>query len=151
MHTHTDTHTPHTHMYTHIFKKYTQSHTCRHIPSYPNLNTSMSECRGRLVQTHKHPYTNTSTYIMENRPHWNIFLHMGVSLFSNQQINLSLLLFSLAGFLLPGYLFYHRRNLMRDKAEREKEAANQSASVAQSQSENGHLKNPTNGNIGSEI
>ncbi|XP_046901047.1 solute carrier family 43 member 1b [Hypomesus transpacificus] len=66
-------------------------------------------------------------------------------------INLSLLLFSLAGFLLPGYLFYHRRNLMRDKAEREKEAANQSASVAQSQSENGHLKNPTNGNIGSEI
>uniref|UniRef100_A0A3Q4GXJ2 Solute carrier family 43 member 1b n=1 Tax=Neolamprologus brichardi TaxID=32507 RepID=A0A3Q4GXJ2_NEOBR len=28
-------------------------------------------------------------------------------------INLGLLIFSLAGFLLPGYLFYHRRNLIR--------------------------------------
>ncbi|XP_054461297.1 solute carrier family 43 member 1b isoform X2 [Anoplopoma fimbria] len=35
-------------------------------------------------------------------------------------INLGLLIFSLAGFLLPGYLFYHRRNLIRAKAERER-------------------------------
>ncbi|XP_061581479.1 solute carrier family 43 member 1a [Cololabis saira] len=30
-------------------------------------------------------------------------------------INLSLLLFSLMGFLLPGYLFYHRRCLLKEK------------------------------------
>ncbi|KAG9345587.1 hypothetical protein JZ751_008731 [Albula glossodonta] len=39
-------------------------------------------------------------------------------------INIGLLIFSMAGFLLPGYLFYHRRNLVREKEEREKEAAN---------------------------
>uniref|UniRef100_A0A3P9ASY2 Solute carrier family 43 member 1b n=1 Tax=Maylandia zebra TaxID=106582 RepID=A0A3P9ASY2_9CICH len=32
-------------------------------------------------------------------------------------INLGLLIFSLAGFLLPGYLFYHRRNLIRAKCQ----------------------------------
>lgn len=37
---------------------------------------------------------------------------------SNEQINVVLLAFSLAGFLLPGYLFYHRRNLLREKKER---------------------------------
>ncbi|KAI3353126.1 hypothetical protein L3Q82_019253, partial [Scortum barcoo] len=41
-------------------------------------------------------------------------------------INLGLLIFSLAGFLLPGYLFYHRRNLIRAKAKRERVAASQS-------------------------
>ncbi|KAM6924087.1 solute carrier family 43 member 1a [Xenentodon cancila] len=30
-------------------------------------------------------------------------------------INLSLLIFSLMGFLLPGYLFYHRRQLLKEK------------------------------------
>lgn len=34
-------------------------------------------------------------------------------------INFGLLVFSLTGFLLPGYLFYHRRNLIRAKAERD--------------------------------
>ncbi|XP_034754245.1 solute carrier family 43 member 1b [Etheostoma cragini] len=41
-------------------------------------------------------------------------------------INLGLLICSLAGFLLPGYLFYHRRNLIRAKAERDRLAASQS-------------------------
>ncbi|XP_056264216.1 large neutral amino acids transporter small subunit 3-like isoform X2 [Pseudoliparis swirei] len=41
-------------------------------------------------------------------------------------INLCLLIFSLAGFLLPGYLFYHRRNLIRAKAECDRLAAIQS-------------------------
>ncbi|XP_043094682.1 solute carrier family 43 member 1b isoform X2 [Puntigrus tetrazona] len=31
-------------------------------------------------------------------------------------INLGLLVFSLVGFLLPGYLFYHRRQIMKEKA-----------------------------------
>ena len=44
----------------------------------------------------------------------------------SQQINLGLLLFSLAGFLLPGYLYYHRRNLIIAKAERDRLAASQS-------------------------
>uniref|UniRef100_A0A8C9WS55 Solute carrier family 43 member 1a n=1 Tax=Sander lucioperca TaxID=283035 RepID=A0A8C9WS55_SANLU len=35
-------------------------------------------------------------------------------------INLGLLIFSLAGFLLPGYLFYHRRQLLREKEARDK-------------------------------
>ncbi|CAL8329270.1 unnamed protein product [Lota lota] len=34
-------------------------------------------------------------------------------------INVSLLAFSLAGFLLPGYLFYHRRNLSKEKKKRD--------------------------------
>ncbi|TMS23367.1 hypothetical protein E3U43_008673 [Larimichthys crocea] len=41
-------------------------------------------------------------------------------------INFGLLIFSLVGFLLPGYLFYHRRNLIKAKAERERLSASQS-------------------------
>nr|XP_029543153.1 large neutral amino acids transporter small subunit 3-like [Oncorhynchus nerka] len=65
-------------------------------------------------------------------------------------INLSLLIASLAGFLLPGYLIYHRRNLMREKVEEcEREAANQSERERQTlrQPENGHTKNHTNGHL----
>ncbi|KAM6939616.1 solute carrier family 43 member 1b [Xenentodon cancila] len=40
-------------------------------------------------------------------------------------INVGLLIFSLAGFLLPGYLFYHRRNLYKAKTGRDKTAAHQ--------------------------
>ncbi|XP_051559207.1 solute carrier family 43 member 1b [Myxocyprinus asiaticus] len=45
-------------------------------------------------------------------------------------INLGLLLFSLVGFMLPGYLFFHRRQLIKDKAARE------SLSLCQSTQEN---------------
>lgn len=38
------------------------------------------------------------------------------------QINLGLLIFSLSGFLLPAYLFYHRKNLIKEKAARDKRA-----------------------------
>uniref|UniRef100_A0A4W5M0P7 Solute carrier family 43 member 1b n=1 Tax=Hucho hucho TaxID=62062 RepID=A0A4W5M0P7_9TELE len=65
-------------------------------------------------------------------------------------INLSLLIASLAGFLLPGYLIYHRRNLIREKVDEcEREAANQSEGERQTlrQSENGHNKNHTNGHL----
>lgn len=38
------------------------------------------------------------------------------------QINFGLLIFSLSGFLLPAYLFYHRKNLIKEKAARDKHA-----------------------------
>ncbi|XP_062852354.1 solute carrier family 43 member 1b [Trichomycterus rosablanca] len=41
-------------------------------------------------------------------------------------INLGLLAFSLVGFLLPGYLFYHRRQLVKEKQVRDRAASSQS-------------------------
>lgn len=41
---------------------------------------------------------------------------------STNQINVGLLIFSLAGFLLPGYLLYHRRHLVQAKKSRDKAA-----------------------------
>lgn len=41
------------------------------------------------------------------------------------QINLGLLILSLTGFLLPGYLFYHRRHLVMEKEARDRRAAGQ--------------------------
>lgn len=38
------------------------------------------------------------------------------------QINVGLLIFSLSGFLLPAYLFYHRKNLIKEKTARDKHA-----------------------------
>ncbi|XP_041800169.1 solute carrier family 43 member 1a isoform X2 [Chelmon rostratus] len=40
-------------------------------------------------------------------------------------INLGLLILSLTGFLLPGYLFYHRRHLVMEKEARDRRAAGQ--------------------------
>lgn len=54
----------------------------------------------------------------------------------HQQINFGLLVFSLVGFLLPGYLFYHRRHLTKQKKVRDQAAAGQSA-VALNHSANG--------------
>ncbi|XP_026790800.2 solute carrier family 43 member 1b [Pangasianodon hypophthalmus] len=51
-------------------------------------------------------------------------------------INFGLLIFSLAGFLLPGYLFYHRRQLIKQKKVRDQAATGQSA-VVLNQSANG--------------
>lgn len=48
---------------------------------------------------------------------------------SHQQINFGLLIFSVVGFLLPGYLFYHRRQLIKQKKERDQAAADQSTAV----------------------
>ncbi|XP_028999175.1 solute carrier family 43 member 1b [Betta splendens] len=62
-------------------------------------------------------------------------------------INLGLLIFSLAGFLLPGYLFYHRRTLIRAKAARDRLAAGQSnpEHAPLTQSAGGAPKNRANG------
>ncbi len=66
---------------------------------------------------------------------------------SSQQINLGLLIFSLAGFLLPGYLFYHRRNLIRAKAEHDRLGASQSdkENAPLTQSDSGTTKSQANG------
>ncbi|XP_056312705.1 solute carrier family 43 member 1b [Danio aesculapii] len=56
-------------------------------------------------------------------------------------INLGLLLFSLVGFLLPGYLFYHRRHLIQEKAARD----GQSLSLNQTNDSSKHQG--TNGDV----
>lgn len=65
------------------------------------------------------------------------------------QINFGLLIFSLAGFLLPGYLFYHRRNLIKAKAKNDRDPCNQSAQENEplSQSDNAASKSQVNGHM----
>lgn len=64
-------------------------------------------------------------------------------------INFGLLIFSLAGFLLPGYLFYHRRNLIKAKAKNDRDPCNQSAQENEplSQSDNAASKSQVNGHM----
>uniref|UniRef100_UPI0037E7FD27 solute carrier family 43 member 1b n=1 Tax=Semicossyphus pulcher TaxID=241346 RepID=UPI0037E7FD27 len=64
-------------------------------------------------------------------------------------INLGLLVFSLAGFLLPGYLLYHRRNLILANTARDRLAASQSnkENAPLTQSQNGTAKSKTNGHV----
>ncbi|XP_072293885.1 solute carrier family 43 member 1a [Eucyclogobius newberryi] len=51
-----------------------------------------------------------------------LFIAMVGSLNGNPYwINLGLLILSLFGFLLPGYLFYHRRHLLKEKEARDKQ------------------------------
>lgn len=54
------------------------------------------------------------------------------------QINLGLIIFSLAGFLLPGYLYYHRRQLLREKEAREERAAGQELQALNDGEANGY-------------
>ncbi|KAK1135386.1 large neutral amino acids transporter small subunit 3 [Acipenser oxyrinchus oxyrinchus] len=54
-------------------------------------------------------------------------------------INLSLLLFSLAGFLLPGYLYFHCRNLAKEM--QAKDGTNQSGEALRGHHSNGQLPN----------
>ncbi|XP_059190284.1 solute carrier family 43 member 1b [Centropristis striata] len=62
-------------------------------------------------------------------------------------INLGLLIFSLAGFLLPGYLFFHRRNLIRANAEHDRLGASHSdkENSPLTQSDSGTAKSQANG------
>ncbi|XP_076878518.1 solute carrier family 43 member 1a isoform X2 [Brachyhypopomus gauderio] len=60
-------------------------------------------------------------------------------------INVGLLILSLAGFLLPGYLYYHRRHLVQEKAKldkavgKEREALNQTEPSGVNHFINGHV------------
>lgn len=58
-------------------------------------------------------------------------------------INFGLLIFSLAGFLLPGYLFYHRRNLIKANAQKQRELhqSEDSKARANGQTANGYAPN----------
>lgn len=60
-------------------------------------------------------------------------------------INFGLLIFSLTGFLLPGYLFYHRRNLIKAKTERDANALSQSAGDNEPLQQSGDSKLHANG------
>uniref|UniRef100_A0A3B3CQD4 Solute carrier family 43 member 1a n=1 Tax=Oryzias melastigma TaxID=30732 RepID=A0A3B3CQD4_ORYME len=53
-------------------------------------------------------------------------------------INVGLLISSFAGFMLPGYLFYHRRNLLKEMALREKQPACQELQALKHAEANGH-------------
>ncbi|XP_042275844.1 solute carrier family 43 member 1a [Thunnus albacares] len=53
-------------------------------------------------------------------------------------INLGLLILSLAGFLLPGYLYYHRRQLQMEKMARDKKAAGQEMQALNHNEANGY-------------
>ncbi|XP_072519059.1 solute carrier family 43 member 1a [Salminus brasiliensis] len=66
-------------------------------------------------------------------------------------INVGLLIFSFAGFLLPGYLFYHRRHLMQEKEARDK-ATGQTALEGQAlnQLEANGINHHSNGHVPQE-
>uniref|UniRef100_A0A673NHU2 Large neutral amino acids transporter small subunit 3-like n=1 Tax=Sinocyclocheilus rhinocerous TaxID=307959 RepID=A0A673NHU2_9TELE len=63
-------------------------------------------------------------------------------------INLGLLVFSLVGFLLPGYLFYHQRQIIKEKAVLHSLSMSQSAQESNSLNQtNDSAKYQTNGNV----
>lgn len=67
--------------------------------------------------------THTDFSIWRIVTHSNDVFYPGVfSTCAIFQINFGLLIFSLCGFLLPAYLFYHRKNLIKEKAARDKHA-----------------------------
>ncbi|PWA22300.1 hypothetical protein CCH79_00012620, partial [Gambusia affinis] len=61
-------------------------------------------------------------------------------------INLGLLIFSFTGFLLPGYLFFHRRTLLREQEARDNQPAIQEMEALKSTEANGFNKPHSNGN-----
>lgn len=63
-------------------------------------------------------------------------------------INIGLLALSMAGFLLPGYLLYHRRQLVRNKKELEREATDHSAEERKLLTSNGNFKPQSNVHTG---
>ncbi|CAG5990614.1 unnamed protein product [Menidia menidia] len=74
-----------------------------------------------------------------------LFIIMVAHLHANAYwINVGLLVLSFFGFLLPGYLFYHRRNLLREKKVRDKQRASQEMQALKHSEANGH-KPHTNG------
>ncbi|KAM4585706.1 solute carrier family 43 member 1a [Fundulus diaphanus] len=79
-----------------------------------------------------------------------LFIVMVTHLHGNAyQINVGLLIVSFTGFLLPGYLFFHRRNLLRDHKGRDGQPAGQELQALKSTEANG-LKPHSNGSAAAE-
>uniref|UniRef100_A0A671S2E3 Large neutral amino acids transporter small subunit 3-like n=1 Tax=Sinocyclocheilus anshuiensis TaxID=1608454 RepID=A0A671S2E3_9TELE len=63
-------------------------------------------------------------------------------------INLGLLVFSLVGYMLPGYLFYHRKQITKENTARDSLSVSQSAQESNSLNQtNDSAKYQTNGNV----
>ncbi|XP_014328295.1 large neutral amino acids transporter small subunit 3 [Xiphophorus maculatus] len=76
-----------------------------------------------------------------------LFIVMVTHLHGNAYwINFGLLIFSFTGFLLPGYLFFHRRNLLREQKARDSQPAIQEMEALKSTEANGFNKPHSNGN-----
>uniref|UniRef100_A0A3B5KWJ8 Solute carrier family 43 member 1a n=1 Tax=Xiphophorus couchianus TaxID=32473 RepID=A0A3B5KWJ8_9TELE len=76
-----------------------------------------------------------------------LFIVMVTHLHGNAYwINFGLLIFSFTGFLLPGYLFFHRRNLLREQKARDSPPAIQEMEALKSTEANGFNKPHSNGN-----
>ncbi|XP_035983010.1 solute carrier family 43 member 1a [Fundulus heteroclitus] len=79
-----------------------------------------------------------------------LFIVMVTHLHGNAyQINVGLLIVSFTGFLLPGYLFFHRRNLLRDHKGRDGQPAGQELQALKSTEANGS-KPHSNGSAAAE-
>uniref|UniRef100_A0A1A8IPK0 Solute carrier family 43, member 1a n=2 Tax=Nothobranchius kuhntae TaxID=321403 RepID=A0A1A8IPK0_NOTKU len=64
-----------------------------------------------------------------------LFIVMVEHISNTYWINVGLLIFSFSGFLLPGYLFYHRRNLLKEK---KKPSPSQEMETLKHSEANGH-------------
>lgn len=79
-----------------------------------------------------------------------LFIVMVTHLHGNAYwINMGLLIVSFTGFLLPGYLFFHRRNLLRELEARDGRPAAQESQALKSSEANG-FKPHSNGNASAE-
>lgn len=90
-----------------------------------------------------HPFDLGTSKISRTSTLWYFFSSVPPPVF---QINFGLLIFSFTGFLLPGYLFFHRRNLLREQKARDSQPAIQEMEALKSTEANGFNKPHSNGN-----